>query len=157
MNTLMEQQSGLLHDMFRLRNEMMANLSDADLAYKLPGNPTFGELCKSMGEVEQSYIDSFKTFKLDFSYRNPEPGLATSVAKLNDWFKKLDDELVATLNALSEADVQTKLVDRGGWTMPVVAQFHTYREALLIFYGKADVYLKALDKPLTQQWKDWIG
>lgn len=157
MNTLMEQQSGLLHDMFRLRNEMMANLSDADLAYKLPGNPTFGELCKSMGEVEQSYIDSFKTFKLDFSYRNHEPGLATSVAKLNDWFKKLDDELVATLNALSEADVQTKLVDRGGWTMPVVAQFHTYREALLIFYGKADVYLKALDKPLTQQWKDWIG
>lgn len=157
MNTLMEQQSGLLQDMFRLRNEMMANLSDADLAYKLPGNPTFGELCKSMGEVEQSYIDSFKTFKLDFSYRNPEPGLATSVAKLNDWFKKLDDELVATLNALSEADVQTKLVDRGGWTMPVVAQFHTYREALLIFYGKADVYLKALDKPLTQQWKDWIG
>jgi hypothetical protein len=157
MNTLITQHSQLLHEMMRLRNEMMAKISDADLAYKLPGNPTFGEVCKAVGEVEQSYLDSFKTFKQDFSYRNNEPGLATSVSKLNAWFKKLDDDLEATLNGLSEEDVQGKMIDRGGWSMPVGAQFHTYREALLIFYGKSDVCLKALGKPLTEQWKGWIG
>jgi hypothetical protein len=28
---------------------------------------------------------------------------------------------------------------------------------LLIFYGKASVYLKALDKTLPEQWQAWIA
>ena len=36
-------------------------------------------------------------------------------------------------------------------------EFHLYREALLIFYAKAGLYLRALDKPLSEEWIDWMG
>jgi hypothetical protein len=151
------QERNLLHQTTALRTQMMDSLTDKDLAYQFPNNPTLGELCKSIGDVEQSYIDSFKTFKQDFSYKNDEPGLATSVERLKAWYKSLDEAMDAALAAIPDTDFQTKMVDRGGWSLPLGAQFHTYREALLIFYGKANVYLKALGKSLTEQWQAWVG
>jgi hypothetical protein len=32
-----------------------------------------------------------------------------------------------------------------------------YREAMMIFYGRATLYLRALGKPRPQQVRDWIG
>lgn len=148
----------ILHLTTALRTKMMDSLTDADLAFKLPNNPPLGELCKGMGDVEQIYIDSFKTLKHNFSYKHADASLATSVEKLKAWYKALDEELDKTLNAIPDGDFQTKAVDRGGgFMMPLGGQFHTYREALLIFCGKSDVYLRAMGKPLAQQWKEWIG
>ena len=156
MNSIVTTQFELLHETTALRDQMLAMLTDADLAYRLPGNPTLGELCKEMGDVQQAYTDSLKTFKMDFSYRSDEPGLASSVEKLNAWFKRLDQDLEAAISGLSEEDIQGKTIDRG-WTVPIMMQVHIYREGLLIFYGKASVYLKALQKPLTEQWQSWIA
>lgn len=156
MNSIASTQFYLLHETNALRDQMMALLTDADLAFQLPGNPSLGELIKEMGDVEQSYIDSFKTFKQDFGYRRDEPGLATSVEKLGVWFRQLDADLEAAISALSEEDIQGKKIERG-WEVPLTVQFHIYREGLLIFYGKASVYLKALQKPLTDQWRTWIA
>ncbi len=148
----------ILHLTTALRTQMIDSLTDADLAYKLANNLTLGELCRTMGDVERSYIDSFKTFTQVWDVRNTEPGLDGSVERLKAWYKALDDELNATLMAIPDSDFQTKMVDRGGgFMMPVGGQFHTYREALLIFCGKCSVYLRALGKPLTEQWRDWIG
>jgi hypothetical protein len=36
-------------------------------------------------------------------------------------------------------------------------QLDVYREALLIFYGKVSVHLRAIDRPLPGQWLDWIA
>jgi hypothetical protein len=156
MNSIVSTQFDLLHETVALRDQMLAQLSDADLAYRLPSNPSLGELIKQMGDVQKSYGDSFKTFKHDYSARSDEPGLAGSVDKLRNWFKQLDSDLETALSALSEEDIQAKKIDRG-WTVPVLVQFHIYREALLIFYGKASVYLKALQKQPTEQWQGWIG
>jgi hypothetical protein len=41
--------------------------------------------------------------------------------------------------------------------MNSIIQLHIYREALLSFYGKASVYLKALGKTLPEQWQSWIA
>jgi hypothetical protein len=80
------------------------------------------------------------------------------VASLNAWFKKLDAELLEVLTSLSEDDLHNKHIDRGhGFTPSLFVHFQVYREALLIFYAKASVYLKALDKQFTDQWKSWIG
>ena len=95
-----------------LRDQLMEILTDADLAYTPGGaNPPLGALCRDLGEVEYAYIQSFKTFTLDFSYRNPEPGLETSVARLSAWYAELDRELKATIEGLSEEDLQQRVVD----------------------------------------------
>ncbi|MBC8170805.1 MAG: DinB family protein [Anaerolineae bacterium] len=149
----------VLHMTTALRTQLLDSLTDADLAFKLPNNPTLGELCVGLGKVEHLYIDSFKTLRMPWEMvYTTEPGLENSVEKLKAWFKGLDDELVAALQAIPDGDFQSKMVDRGGgFMMPLGGQFHTYREAILIFCGKCTVYLLAAGKPLTQQWREWIG
>ncbi len=158
MNRLVQNQLEVLHQTQSMRNDLMNILTDEDLHYRLPGkNITLGELCREMGEVEHVYIESFKTFKLDLSYRNLEPGLATSVEQLTAWFKALDEQLDAALRGLSDDDLQNKLIDRVHFTTPIEVHYHIYREALLIFYAKASLYLRALDKDLPGLFPTWIG
>jgi uncharacterized damage-inducible protein DinB len=142
-----------------LRDQLMTILTDEDLRYTPGGaNPPLGTLCREIGEVEYAYIQSFKTFALDFSYSNPAPGLAESVAQLTAWFAALDQDLRATIEGLSEDDIANRLIDRGGdFQLPPQIQLSVYNEALLIFCGKVSVYLKAMGKTLPQQWQDWLG
>jgi uncharacterized damage-inducible protein DinB len=142
-----------------LRNELMRSLSDEDLSFHPGGeNLTLGALCKELGEVQHAYVESFRTFRLDFAYRNEEPGLEESVDRLSAWFDGLDRELEAVVGALSNQDLETRTIDRGGgFILPPRFQLEVYREALLIFYGKASVYLKAMGKPRTRHWQDWIA
>ncbi|MCA0455124.1 MAG: hypothetical protein LCI00_14210 [Chloroflexi bacterium] len=150
MNSLIEEE---------LRDQLLDMLSDAELAYKLPGNnPTLGELCAEMGYVQQAYTQSFKTLKHDWVYRDSKPETPDSVASLKTWFKKLDVQLVEALSGLSESEIHTQQIDRGhGFTPSLHVQFQIYREAILIFYAKASIYLKALEKPYSDEWKGWVG
>jgi hypothetical protein len=129
------------------------------LADKRPGdNPTVGELCREFGDVEYCYIQSFKTFKLDWSYRHPDPEVAVSVARLQEWYRALDNEFEAVVREFSEDDLHHKQIDRGhDFTPSAFVQFQIYREALLIFYAKASVYLKALRKAVNDEWQAGIG
>lgn len=98
MNSIVRRQFEVLHQTQALRDQLMDILSDADLRYKLPGsNPTLGEVCREIGEVETDYIVSFKTFKIDFSYRHP--GIAHSVEHLKAWYKSNIAALDAALTA----------------------------------------------------------
>ncbi len=158
MNSLIESEFPL-HEAQRERYDLMQVLTDSDLSYKLPGyNPTFGELCREIGEIEYNYIQSFKTFKHDVSFHATEPELATSVARLQAWYRALDDEFETVLRGFSEDDLHHRQIDRGHGFMPSpFVQFHIYREALLMFYAKASVYLKALQKTVNDQWHAGIG
>lgn len=159
MNSIMKDYFPTFQMYQALRTQLLEILSDQDLSYRVEGkNPTLGALCREIGEIEYAYIQSFKSFKQNFSYRNEEPGLETSLSRLSAWYKKLDDELKTAVETLSEEDIQNKKIDRGGgFTLPPQIQLNIYQEALLIFYGKVSVYLKALEKPLPEQWQDWIG
>lgn len=141
-----------------MRDQLMALLSDEDLSYSLVGdNPSLGSLCRAMGEVEHAYIQSFKSFRQDFSYRNDEPGLQGNVARLTAWYQEMDEALQETIAALSEEDIASRTIDRGGFVLPLQIQLEVYKEALLIFYGKASVYLRGMGKELPEQWQAWIG
>lgn len=148
-----------LHETLIERYDLMETLTDSDLAYKLPGdNPTLGELCREIGEVEYSYIQSFRTFKYARSYRATEPELATSVASLQSWYTTLDNEFEAVVRGFSEDDLHDKQIDRGnGFEPSPYVQFQIYHEALLMFYAKASVYLKALQKSVNDRWQAGIG
>ena len=153
----MQEQREVLHATQELRRQLLEVLSDADLdCQPAPGCLPLGELCREIGEVQQSYIESFRTFRLDFSFHH-EAGVSRSVETLAAWYARLDAELEAVLEGLEEADL-ARNVERGhGFAPPVPVQFHIYREALLIFYAKAHVYLKALGKRVTGPWQWWIG
>ena len=157
MNRIEQHEFGILDATSSLRDQMMDMLTNADLDFAFAKNPTLGDLCKGMGDVELSYIDSFKTYKQDWSICLDDPQMAHSVEKLKSWYKQLDTDLKAALSAIPAGDVDSKTIDRGGFTPPVGVQFHVYREALLIFYGKVTVYLNALGKPLPERWQMWIG
>ena len=141
-----------------LREQLLDMLSDEDLAYSPGGhNPTLGELCKEMGEVQHAYAQSFHTFAVDFSWRSDDKRYTSSVAALKEWYAQLDADLEAALCTVSDEDMQTKQMERGGYTVELHISLDILREALLIFYGKVSVYLKAMGRQPTGMWKDWIA
>ena len=141
-----------------LREQLLDMLSDEDLAYSPGGhNPTLGELCKEMGEVQHAYAQSFHTFAVDFSWRSDDQRYTSSVAALKEWYAQLDADLEAALCTVSDEDMQTKQMERGGYTVELHISLDILREALLIFYGKVSVYLKAMGRQPTGMWKDWIA
>ena len=156
MNALIKEHGELLSETQSFRTAMLAQLTDGDLAYALPGNMTLGDLCREMGETEHGYVAAFSRFEHEWGYRHPDPSVATSVAALRAWYEQLDGDLLAALNALTDDDIATRRLRGGGWAS-VTKEFHLYREALLIFYAKAGLYLRALDKPLSEEWIDWMG
>ena len=157
MNRYMQEKWSWIDGSHEMRTRMLAILSDGDLAFNPGGqNMTLGALCREMGEIEYAYVRSLKTFTIDWTYRNTEAGLDASVERLKAWFESLDGDMKATVEAFSDEDL-TKTIDRGGYSMPVETQLDVYIQANLIFLGKASIYLKATDRPLPKDWKEWIG
>ena len=146
-----------------LRDQLMEILTDDDLGLRLGGSTaSLGALCREIGEIEHSYVESFRTFRQGFAYRNPDPRVEHSVAALRAWFTELDRGLIAAVEGLSEDDIAGRRIIRSDFDVDYFAplpkeQLDVYREALLIFYGKVSVYARAIEKPLSQQWRDWIG
>jgi hypothetical protein len=158
MNHYMQEKWSWIEGTNGMRTALMEVLSDADLTFSPGGeNMNLGALCCELGEIEYSYLQSLKTFKQDWSYHNTEAGLESSVARLKAWYQTLDDDLKATVSALSDEDFK-KTIDRAsGYMMPVEIQLDIYLQALLIFLGKATIYLKAMNKPLPPSIKEYIG
>jgi hypothetical protein len=157
MNRLMNEKWPWIEAAHGMRSQLLDILSDADLAFYPGGqNMTVGALCREMGETEHSYIQSLKTFRQAWSYRNTEADLVSSIARLKAWFQTLDDEMKAAIVAFTDEDVN-KTVDRGGNAVPVEFQLDVYLQAVLIFLGKATIHLKAMNKPLPQSFQEYIG
>jgi len=146
-----------------LRNELVDILRDDDLAFRpSPAAFTLGELCREIGEIEHSYIDALKTFRQDFGWRNPDPEVERAVAALSTWFADLDRSLLAAIEALTDDDVTNRRISRDdvdveGFSPLAAQELDIYREALLIFYAKVSIYLRAMGKDLPGHWTVWIG
>lgn len=145
-----------------LRDQLLDVLRDEDLGTRFDGDSlTLGELCREMGEVEHAYVESLRTFRMNYEYRQSDQRMETSVAALRSWYTDLDRDLMAALEALTEGDLERRIVrsdfDPDYYAPRPISQLGTYREALLIFYGKASIYLRALGRPFPPQWQTWIG
>ena len=158
MNRFMREKWSWIEGSHAMRAGLLNILNNADLAFNPGGqNMTLGALFRQMGEVEHSYIQSLRTFKQDWSYRHTEVGLDTTIARLEAWYQTLDQQMEAAVSAFSDEDLK-KLVDRsGGNLVPVEFQLEVYLQALLIFFGKATIYLKAMNKPLPEAVQEYIG
>ena len=140
-----------------------AKVNYLDLAFRPgPGTLTLGELCREIGDVEHSYVEAFRTFRQDFAWHNPDRLMEHSVAALVAWYAALDRDLQAALEALSEADIAERRIQRGdpegdGFSLPPAQELDIYREALLIFYAKVSIYLRLMGRQLPPTWRDWLG
>jgi hypothetical protein len=67
---------------------------------------------------------------------------------------------LAAIEAIPEEDVAGRRIVRadlpGFLPLPAV-QLDIYREALLIFYSKVSIYLRAMNRPLPGDWAAWLG
>lgn len=148
----------ILEEYQDLKDELVALVSDEDLKHTLAGSPSLGDLCKEMGETQQSYINSFRPpYKLNFQYKHADAAVASSVSALAAWWASLDGEMKSILDAFTDEDLDTIRVGRGTWMVPTQQNLDIYKEALLIFCGKAWVHLHALGKKMPEQWEEWIG
>jgi hypothetical protein len=158
MNRFMQENWSWVEALHALRAGVLDTLTDADLAFNPGGaNVTFGQLYVGLGEIEHSYISSLETFKQDWSFRNSNPDLATSVATIKGWFHELDGRLEATVTAFSDDDLKTQVERSGGSSMPVELQVQVYMQSVFIFLGKAVVYLRSMNRPLPPTLEEYIG
>lgn len=156
MNQIEKEFFELLDMTHGIRDQVIGLLSAPDLVFRIEGCKSVGEVVQDLGDIEAMYTGSFKTFKQDFFARAPGRDDVTSGEAAVAWLHGLDGELKAAISALSDEDL-AKPVDRGGWQLPAMANFHTYREAVLIQFGKLDCYLRALGKELPEEWRAWVG
>ena len=146
-----------LEEVRGMRSQLLDILSNADLAFSPGGqNMKLGALLRQMGDLEHAYIQSLKTSLQDWSYHNTEAGLESDITRLKAWFQALDDEMLDTMSAFSNEDL-TRRVDRGGFNSTVEREIDHYGEAVLIFFGKATIYLKAMNKPVPESIENTIG
>jgi uncharacterized damage-inducible protein DinB len=157
MNSIMEDYYNVFEMYQELREQLMAILTDDDLAFRpFPNTLTLGQLCHEIAQTERSYIDSFKTFQQSWDHESDPLVQPESVAALKEWYQELDRELKAAVSALTNEQINSAIIKRGFDVRPLI-QLEIYKEALLIFYGKASIYLRALGKPLPERWPAWIG
>jgi hypothetical protein len=142
-----------------MRDHVLTLVSDADLAYKLPGqNPTLGDVLVELGDIQGVYTHSFETFTLDWAHRQVPPPAPITVAGVRAWFEAQDDAMKAALDRFSEDELRVDRIDRGqGFIASPFVQHEIYREAVYIFYGKLSVYLKALERDAGPEWAAWVG
>lgn len=138
-----------------LRDEILEQLSDEELKYKLEGNPTIGELLRRMGDIQRSYIKAFQTFKQDFSDISADEELAGSGEKLKAMFAELDAQLESVLENITDEQFRSQMIDRG-FPMSIGVELHTFREGILTECSKLSVYLRTMGKELPQQVQDWL-
>ena len=157
MKRSMQEKWPWLEEVRGMRLQLLDILSNADLAFSPGGqNITLGALLRKMGDLEHSYIQSLKTGRQDWSYHNTEAGLESDITSLKAWYQTLDDEMQDTVSAFSNEDL-TRRVDRGGFHSTVEREVDHYGEALLIFFGKATIYLLAMNKPVPESIENTIG
>lgn len=157
MNRLISEKWPWIEATHGMRSQLFDLLSDADLAFTPGGqNMTLGALCFQMGETERSYIQSLKTFQQEWFYRTADADVVSSVARLKAWFQMLDDEMQAIITAFSDAEGE-KTIERAGEAVTVEFQLDVYVQAVLIFLGKATIYLKAMNKLLPESFQEYIG
>jgi DinB superfamily len=142
-----------------MRDHLLTVVTDADLAYRLPGrNPSLGEVLVELGDIQGVYTHSFETFTLDWSHRQLPPPEPITIASLRARFEAQDEAMQAALDRFTDDELHLERIDRGhGFIASPFVQHQVYREAVYIFYGKLSVYLKALERDAGEEWAAWVG
>lgn len=155
MNRLTAQKANLYDLTHSLRDSVLGALQDTDLPCSPGGDAlSFHRLLLEQGEIQSAYTRLFQTGELTFDVQAP-PDLGT-VSQLAAWFRRLDADMWAALDALGNDDLDRPIL-RGGHSMPLGVTFYTYRESVFIFAAKASVYLRAMRREVPKLVLGFVG
>jgi hypothetical protein len=131
MNTKLARQYDIVKMYRKLRDDLMTILNDQDLQTAPGGeNETLGALCRELGETQKGYIESFRSFKIEFIYEVEDPLLENSIESILVWYQQLNKELEEVLESLSDSDVDERLIHRTEeFKLPPVIHLDVYRDA----------------------------
>ncbi|ULH14087.1 DinB family protein (plasmid) [Deinococcus sp. KNUC1210] len=158
MNRLMQQRTHMIDLTHSLRDEVFKPISESDMEFSPGGSAhTLRGLMLEQADIQAAYAQSFRTLHLSFGDATPDE--QQNIQELRAHFARLDAELLAALEALSDEDLKRPHDPRGlkapGYT--VETSFYTYRESVLIFAARATVYLRALGRDVPALMKSFVG
>ena len=111
------------------------------------------EIAKTIAGEEKAVVLGVISGNMDFSVMTSVP---EDMKELIEWYERSHKEMVHKYNELSDEDLK-KTIDRGSFSPTIDVQLQVYLQALLIFFGKATIFVKAMNKPLPQPFQEWIG
>ena len=106
-----------------------------------------------MADTQQRYIASISSGVLDFDSPSEPPAFA-SAPDVRSTYQRLDRELLAKLEEISDPDAVK--IRRGDEDAPLFIVISSLVEALLLYHGKCWVYARLMDIPLPDTWKRYI-
>jgi hypothetical protein len=152
MNEKLQENYAMLVGTQCIRDHFLDVFCDDELNFRLGGNTlSVGQLFHELGDIQYSYIQSFKTLTQSFDYPNRATAPYDTVGKLTAWFARLDTEMEAVLETLTGDEI----IERG-FPLPCPTQITVYQDAVLIVAAKLSIYLHALGKSMPEEVKGWI-
>ena len=131
MNRFMKRYPELMELNQKLRHDVLDAISDEDLGRTLGGDTlSLAELLLQQGRWEDDYVQA--------------------------WFHGIEQSIKTTLEAMSDEEL-SRPVKRGHHSLPLEITAYTYRESLIIFAGKASLYLRSLGRPVSAHLKGFVG
>ena len=155
MNRLMKRYPELMELNQKLRHDVLDAISDEDLGHTLGGDTlSLAELLLQQGRWEDDYVQAWRTLEMRHGSQSaPEQ---QTVAGFRAWFADIEQAVRTTLEAMSDEEL-SRPVKRGTHSLPLEITVYTYRESLIIFAGKASLYLRSLGRPVSAHLKGFVG
>ena len=155
MNRFMKRYPELMEANQKLRHDVLDAISDEDLTHTLGGDTlSLGDLLLQQGRWEDDYVQAWHTLEMRHTSRSaPEHQTVTG---FRTWFHSIEQSIRATLEAMSDEEL-SRPVKRGSHSVPLEITAYTYRESLIIFAGKASLYLRSLKRPVSAHLTSFVG
>ena len=155
MNRLMKRYPELMELNQKLRRDVLDAISDEDLGHTLGGDTlSLAELPLQQNRWKDDYVQAWSTLELRHGSQSaPEQ---QTVVGFKLWFGSIEQDIRTTLEAMSDEEL-SRPVKRGTYSLPLEITACTYRESLIIFAGKASLYLHSLGGPLSAHLKGFVG
>jgi hypothetical protein len=153
----MTERLGWLNGMHGMRDGVLEQLVDADLAFSPGGtNPNLGRLIGDLLDIERSYLDSLRHGVQRWPSRvDDADDDVPSVRGLRALFTAVDRDMLAA--AVAGVDTGATVVRPDGTTRTVDEQLEIYTQAAFVFLGKAVVYLNAMGRALPPSIAHYIA
>ncbi len=119
---------------------------------------TLGEQFRHMARVQIQYTDAIKNRKIGPVEKKIDPDVAKSKEKLLELWDMAENEMVNTLEGLSEKEAEDLVIDWKHWgidSMNLSGHLDALCDHENLHNGQTLVYLRTHEIPFPKSWEAW--